>query len=157
MGNIDPIYRSQLGLINLAIVVTVPTILKYGLNKILEPFIADLNILSTEGVSVSISGVQKNFKGALLVFLADNLASNDLGGFKLSFSFAFRSCRSCLATKESYKSSFCSASFELRTESEQSEHLKQVAMLTGPTAEHFSKIYGIKCKFFFHVWWWITP
>ena len=140
LGNIDPIYRSQLRLINLAIVVTVPTILKYGLNKILEPFIADLNILSTEGVSVSISGIQKNFKGALLVFLADNLASNDLGGFKLSFSFAFRSCRSCLATKESYKSSFCSASFELRTES---EHLKQVAMLTGPTAEHFSKIYGI--------------
>ena len=103
--------------------------------------------------------MQKNFKGALLVFLADNLASNDLSGFKLSFSFAFRSCRSCLATKESYKRSFYPPSFELRTES---EHLKQLAMLTGPTAEHFSKIYGINRRLAlldincFLVWWWIT-
>ena len=72
------------------------------------------------------------------MFLADNLAKIDLVGFKLSFSFDFRSCRSCLATKESYKSIYSPASFELRTKS---EHLKQLAMLNCPTAEHFSKTY----------------
>ena len=87
LGNIDPIYRSQFRLINLAIIATVPIIEKYGLNKVLEPFISDLNTLSTKGIIVS--GVSRTYKGALLVFLADNLASNDLGGFKKSFSFAF--------------------------------------------------------------------
>ena len=143
LGNIAPIYRSQLRLINLAIIATVPIIEKHGLNKILEPFISDLNVLSTKGVNVTISGVQRTYKGALLMFLADNLASNDLGGFKMSFSFSFRSCRSCLATRESYRKSFASDNFELRTES---EHLKQLTMLNGPTAEHFSKTYGINKK-----------
>lgn len=141
MGNIAPIYRSQLRLINLAIVATVPIIEKYGLNKILEPFLSDLNVLSTEGVNVSFSGLQKTYRGALLVvFLADNLASNDLGGLKKSFSFAFRSCHSCLATRESYRESFTSDEFELRIDP---THRKQLTMLSGPTAEHFSKTYGI--------------
>lgn len=100
LGNIAPIYRSKLRHINLAIVATVPVIEKYGLNKILEPFISDLNILSSEGICIPAS--KHIYKGALLAFLADNLASNDLGGFKLSFSFSFRSCRSCLATQESF-------------------------------------------------------
>ena len=143
LGNIAPIYRSQLRLINLAIVATVSIIEKHGLNKILEPFLSDLNILSTQGVSVHVSGTQKTYKGALLVFLADNLASNNLGGFKMSFSFAFRSCRSCLVTRDSYRKSFTCDDFELRTEI---KHRKQLTMLSGPTAEHFSKTYGINEK-----------
>lgn len=140
LGNIAPIYRSQLRLINLSLVATVPIIEKHGLNKILEPFISDLNLLSTQGITLSVCGLQKTYKGALLAFLADNLASNDLGGFKKSFSFAFRSCRSCLATQESYRDNFSCNKFQLRTEI---EHRKQLKMLNGPTAQHFSKTYGI--------------
>ena len=40
LGNIDPIYRSQFRLINLAIITTVPTIEKYGLNKVSESAVA---------------------------------------------------------------------------------------------------------------------
>ena len=145
LANIDPKYRSQLRLINLVIVAAVPIIEKHGLNKVLEPFIVDLNILSTKGINVSISGVEKNYKGALLSFLADNLASNDLGGFKKSFSFSFRSCRTCLATKESFRNSFTSEEFELRTET---NHLRQLELLNGDkdTAAHYSKTYGINMK-----------
>ena len=81
VGNISPKYRSQLRLINLAVVATVPIVEKYDLNEILQPFITDLNILSSTGISISVNGVKQTFKGALLSFLADNLASNDLGGF----------------------------------------------------------------------------
>ena len=143
LGNIAPLYRSQFRLINLAIVATVPIIEKYGLNKVLEPLIADLNTLSTEGVTVSIRGSNRTYKGALLVFLADNLASNDLGGFKKSFSFAFRSCRSCLATRNSFRNSFTSDDFIPRTAREHEKHLLK---LNGPTAEHFSKTYGVNTK-----------
>lgn len=114
LGNIAPQYRSQLRIINLAIVATIPVIEKHGLDKVLEPFITDLNTLATKGITVSVCGEIKNFKGALLAFLADNLASNDLGGFKKSFSFSYRCCRTCLATKDSLKTSFTAENFELK-------------------------------------------
>lgn len=78
LGNISPQLRSQLKFINLAIVATVPVIEKYGLDKVLEPYIKDLNSLSTNGITVTIFGKQHTLKGVLLTFLADNLASNDL-------------------------------------------------------------------------------
>ena len=76
LANIAPKFRLQLKLINLAIVATVPIIEKYGLT----------------GISVSVHGMPRQFKGVLLAFLADNLAANDLGGFKKSFSFSFCCC-----------------------------------------------------------------
>ena len=113
--NIAPNFKSQLRLINLAVVATVPIIEKYGLDSVLKPFITDLNTLATTGISVSLGGVTQMFKGALLAFLADNLASNELGEFKKSFSFSYRFCRTCLATHDSYSSCFTSDGFELRT------------------------------------------
>ncbi len=79
---------------------------KHGLDQILQPFIQDLNVLATCGLTITVNGVEKTFKGALLAFLADNLASNQLGGFKLSFSFAFRFCRTCLVTTPTLSSGF---------------------------------------------------
>ena len=65
----------------------------------------DLNCLATEGVKCAINGKERVFKGALLAFLADNLASNALGGFKLSL-FSYRYCRTCLLPKDKVTSSF---------------------------------------------------
>ena len=98
LGNVAPKFRSRLRLINLAIVATIPVIEAHGLNKILQRFVDDINELTEVGVSVTINGTPKTFKGALLAFLGDNLAMNDLGGFKKFFSFSFRSCRTCLVT-----------------------------------------------------------
>ena len=85
LGNIAPEYRSQLKVINLAIIATVPLIEKHGLDEVLKPFFNDLNTLTTTGISVSVNKVPRIFKGGLLAFLADNLASNDLGGFIFLF------------------------------------------------------------------------
>ena len=38
----------------------------HGLDSILEPFLSDLNTLSSEGISVSVCGAPRIFKGALL-------------------------------------------------------------------------------------------
>lgn len=126
-------------MINLAIVATVPIIEKHDLDMVLKPFIADLNTLSTTGISLSVQGIPRMFKGALLTFLADNLASNDLGGFKKSFSFIFHSCRTCFVTRDTTTSSFVSEGFEKR---ENSVHHRQCEMLDGPTASHYSKTYA---------------
>ena len=143
ISNIKPSSRSKLKMINLAIAATVPVIEKYGLDVVLQPFVRDLNILATTGLEVNICGGVRKFKGALIAFLADNLASNDLGGFKKSFSFSFRSCRACLVTRDTLSNGFVSGAFDLRTHE---NHVKQVELLNGPASSHYSKTYGINRK-----------
>lgn len=143
LGNIHPKFRSSLRAINLALVATVPIIEKYGINQFLQPFLSDLEVLQTSCVKVSIRGVEHTFKGALLAFLADNLASNTLGGFKLSFSFSFRSCRSCLVPNTKLSDSFFSEGFIPRSKE---NHEEQCKLLQGPLSEHYSKTYGINFR-----------
>lgn len=140
LGNIHPKFRSTFRAINLAIVCTKPVIEKYGLDKIMEPLIRDLNILATTGVSVCINGVERLYKGALLTFLADNLASNELGGFKLSFSFSFRFCRTCLTKYDEISEKYTYDEVVHRT---LAVHEEQCTQLVGPAKNHFSKTYGI--------------
>ena len=140
LGNIHPKFRSSLCVINLLLVATIPVIERHGIDKILQPFITDLDVLATTGVTVPIKGSERTFKGALLVFLADNLASNFLGGFKLSFSFSFRCCRSCLVTNDKLSSSFFSDKFVRRSKEKHEDHCKA---LEGPLGNHYSKTYGI--------------
>ena len=92
------------------------------------------------GVSVEVDGVLRTFKGGLLCFLADNAASNAIGGFKESFSFSFRFCRSCMATRDSYRMHFVPNAFRKRTES---DHRTQCDEVEGLLGEHYSKTYGI--------------
>ena len=82
LGNIHPKYRSSLRVIHLLIAATVPVIERHGLDKVLEPFARDLKTLLADGVTISCNGSSRTYKGALLAFLADNLASHALGGFK---------------------------------------------------------------------------
>ena len=60
-----------------------------------------------------------------------------------SFSFSFCCCRSCLATRDTIFTHFCSDDFDSRT---QDEHLRQTEMLNGPLENHYSKTYGINRK-----------
>ena len=140
LGNIHPTYRSTLRTIQFVLAATCPVIENYGLDIILKPFIDDLQILASDGIAVSIGGEEKVFRGALLVFLADNLASHSLGGFKESFSFAMRICRTCMITSSCYKNQYDLSSISLRsTES----HEAQCSQLNGELHEHYSKTYGI--------------
>ena len=140
LANIHPKHRSQLKNINLAIVATVPVIEKHGLDNVLEPFISDLNALANTGVTVTIRGVSRTFKGALLTFLADNLASNDLGGYKKSFSFSYRFCRTCLVTHDTLSRYFTS---DLYTKRDMNTHLACIDEVEGDNTGHYSKTYGI--------------
>ena len=140
LGNIHPKFRSTFRAINLAILATKPVLEKHGIDAVLQPFIEDCNKLATTGVSVCVKGADRVFKGALLAFLADNLASNELGGFKLSFSFSFRCCRTCLVVHEDMSKEFNSDGVLLREHSNHENHCKE---LKGPTAAHYSKTYGV--------------
>lgn len=100
---------------------------------------------------------QRVFKGALLAMLADNLASNALGGFKLSFSFSHRYCRTCLLPKDDITSFDSSNYVPCCTD----DHEKQCKLLEGPNGSHYSKTYDLRSclldvKYFSFFWWWTT-
>lgn len=78
--------------------------------------------------------------GALLDFLADTLASYQIGRFKLSMAWAFRICQTCLATTTSARTSFNSKAFQLRTIE---QHMKQCDLVEEPTGNYYSTTYGI--------------
>ena len=139
LGNIHSKYRSSLRVINLVIAATTPIITKHGLDLILQPFIHDLQTLATDGIVITTNGSEQTFYGALLMCLGDNLESNALGGFKESFSFTFRFCRTCYVTNTTYKTP-CSAELELRSDD---KHRRECALVSGPMHDHYSKTYGI--------------
>jgi hypothetical protein len=143
LGNVHPKFRSSLKVIHLIATATAPVIEKHGIDCILKPFLDDIRKLESTGVSVTIRGVPRTFYGSLLVFLADNLASHLLGGFKESFSFATRICRTCNASQDTYRTSFNSNDFLLRTEH---QHKIQCDLLQGSLLSHFSQSYGINQK-----------
>ena len=78
LENIDPKFRSSLRVIHLAIAATVPVFEKHGIDMIMKPYVKDLHTLATEGIVVNVNGIERTFRGALLAFLADNLASHAL-------------------------------------------------------------------------------
>ena len=59
LGNIIPKYRSKLKAINLAIVAKVSIVEAHGLRNVLEPFITDINTLSTTGIDIVFNGKTK--------------------------------------------------------------------------------------------------
>ena len=78
----------------------------------------------------------------LLCFASDNIASNMLGGFKESFSFAYCFCRTCLATAKSFQQHFVSEHFQARNDDNHKEHCNDVE-LAGPIGDHYLKTYGV--------------
>ena len=109
------------------------------MNEILKPFVRDLNILSSTSITVLTNSINCTYKGSLLAFLADTQASQVLGGFKKSVS-AFRMCRTCMASLNTFPIKFNSNEFQMRTTE---VHKGQCDKITGPHSDHYSKVYEI--------------
>uniref|UniRef100_A0A1X7VG36 Uncharacterized protein n=1 Tax=Amphimedon queenslandica TaxID=400682 RepID=A0A1X7VG36_AMPQE len=80
------------------------------------------------------------YKGALVAFLADNLASHTVGGFKQSMSFARHFCCSCMATKDDSRKHFTAEKFKSRTPE---EHKVMCTKIMSDTTGEKSTNYGI--------------
>ncbi len=140
LGNIRPLYRSVLKAIFLVAVAKSSTIKANGIDCILEPFLKDLKTLHDTGITIQCAGKDEVWKGVLLAFLADNLAAHELGGFKESFSFSRRFCRSCLTDKNQSHLHFQEDQFVIRTTD---SHVDQCSRLNGPDRMTVSVEYGI--------------
>lgn len=78
-----PLYRSSTDIIIQLVILCKSTDVKYfGIDKVVEPLIKDLNVLATDGVSVR----GETFVSCLSFISGDNSGSNMIGGFVDSFS-----------------------------------------------------------------------
>ena len=142
LGNIRPLYRSSLKAHYLISVAKHGDIVKYGIDKVLQPFVEELKVLYCDGINVCVNGQEVTFYGGLLAFLADNLAAHSIGGFKESMSFALRICRTCMITPGLMQDNryFVESNCVLRTPE---THFEQCSKLNGPLCGHYSTTYGI--------------
>ncbi len=95
-------------------------------------FVESIISLFKNGLDISFEG-KRNYKVGLLAFLADNLGAHFIGGFKESMSFAYRICRTCMATTQ-IQTSFLESQFKLRTAT---EHMQQVKSLNDATSVEY--------------------
>jgi hypothetical protein len=98
LGNLRPESWGLLQTIQLVTLVKTKYVSKYGICKILEPFMESILKLE-EGHCFTVKGEQQVFYGSLLAVCADNLASQFIGGFK-ALHAGMRKCRYCLAIDE---------------------------------------------------------
>lgn len=119
---------------------------KYGVHRILQPFVEELQILGGDlGHHFDIHGGTICLRGALLAVVADTPASNLLGGYKESVGGAKRKCRHCMADFNAIQSLFTEEQFDLRNEELHEYHLRQ--MQENPSLhQHYSKEYGVVAR-----------
>lgn len=146
LANIDPKLRTSQNSIFLLAIVKAKLIKKFGLEKLLKPFIDDIKILRTRGISVTVDGEELLFKGSLLFCAGDTPASAFLGGFKESVS-SIRLCRTCLVRKEEWKSNFMD-DFTHRSAESHREHVEAVTDQTASNvvSSFWKRRYGVNSK-----------
>lgn len=109
---------------------------EYGIDSFLAPFVEDLKVLYLDGIS----HIGMMVYGALLAFLADNLAAHLVAGFKQSYSFGLRICRSCMVTPPLLQTCLNENNCHLRTPE---EHEEICHLLESLLASHYFVTYGV--------------
>ncbi len=95
LGNLHPKYRSKLDLIQLAGLAKSMDAKSFGLQRLLDPIIAEIKILERTGITIEFENQVHTFRGTVAFYSADNLGAHDIGGFPLNFSTVLRLCRFC--------------------------------------------------------------
>jgi hypothetical protein len=99
--NFPEYVRANLKSINLAAIARSEDICEFGFCTVLEDFIMGVNQLQSDnGLEINLNGVKKIVHGVLVTLNGDGLALNTIGGFKASFAFASRPCRTCNISQE---------------------------------------------------------
>ena len=141
VGNIPRKYLSALRNIHLVLLCPSVVAKKYGLEVVLQNAISDIRTLESDGISVHYGGHVYHFHGTVVSVSGDNLASHELGGFRMCFSSG-RICRYCMITYDTMKNftSESDAGFPiLRTQSVHEMHVKSVV-----NDSSLSAVYGVR-------------
>jgi hypothetical protein len=113
VGNIETKHWSSLSNIHLALLCKYKIVKTVGYQKVLEPLLADIKLLETEGIELEIDGRFFHVFGSIVTFSGNNLTSHAIAGFNESFTYG-RVCRYYMADNSCLKNLNCEASCQLR-------------------------------------------
>lgn len=140
LRNLSPSLNSSLMNIHLISLFHSQDAKKYGIDKILAPFIDDVKVLEQSGMDVSFT--EQPLYGTIAQITGDNLGLNSVLGYVESFS-ANCYCRMCLTDKVSAQTVFSEDDprLKLRTKITNEEHYKY--LVDNPRE---NSCFGIKCN-----------
>nr|XP_023651449.1 uncharacterized protein LOC111835405 isoform X2 [Paramormyrops kingsleyae] len=132
LANIPSQYRSNLHVIQLALLCKVPDLQKCGYESVLSPLLKDLSTLEQDGIFIETLG--HCVRGTVFCVAADNLAAHGLAGFVQSFRGPYV-CRFCCCTVDQIQSTEVSeGEFSVRTRACHDLHVQNVVQ--GENASH---------------------
>lgn len=118
-----------------------------AVDKILDQFVEEIEILESEGININYNGQTHNLKGSLLFCVEDTPAAALLGDFKESVA-AFRPCRTCMTDKDQWKKYFHERNFHLRDKDNHEMHIAAISdtSLSKTTLNYWKRLFGINRK-----------
>jgi hypothetical protein len=145
LANVPPQFRSQLHNIFVVGIARSKDIRLFGLGQILHDFVTTINRLRTTGITFRVCGKDRLVHGDLVFAVCDSPAAAQLGGFKESSSFAWKTCRRCNCDADSVHKYHIASQYESRDMTTHMEQCKVLedATLSKANKEYWSKIYGI--------------
>ncbi|XP_045030405.1 uncharacterized protein LOC116935148 [Daphnia magna] len=139
LGNLERKHRSSFKSMFVISIFHNTVMTRFGLNVLLRPLVDDIKKLEL-GVNMSVGGKSTIVRGTLAAIVADNLASHQIGGFKVGFGKGFRKCRFCLGTSEDIKNKCFDNEFFPRTKIQHEQHCS--SLHSEELRDHFQRTYG---------------
>lgn len=140
LGNLERKHRSSFKSMFVISIFHNTVMTRFGLNVLLRPLVDDIKKLEL-GVNMSVGGKSTIVRGTLAAIVADNLASHQIGGFKVGFGKGFRKCRFCLGTSEDIKNKCFDNEFFPRTKIQHEQHCS--SLHSEELRDHFQRTYGV--------------
>ena len=146
LANIPPYMRSKWCSINLLGIIKTKYLVRHGLEPFLRDFISTVKDLSNQGVTLTIQNEQRLLRGSLIGVLGDQPATNFMGGYKISGSFAFKPCKTCAVSNNQMKILTDSQLLKERSQDLHRRRCAELDSMTKRNRKYFSKMWGINSK-----------
>ena len=125
LANFGPKYRSKLAAVRLLAIVNAKYVKKYGIERIIEPIIKDINILHG-GSIMTVNGIEKIVFGKVLVCAGDTLGQHLWDGYKEGVGFSIHKCRNCYCLFLKMQQEFLEEAFVLRTQARYNKECEEI-------------------------------
>jgi hypothetical protein len=97
IGNLEQKHLSTMQSIHVVAIANAVLVKKYGLSAVFSKIADEISLLESQGIKVTVDGRLHNMFASLAAVCGDNLASHEVGGFRMCFNSG-RVCRYCMVS-----------------------------------------------------------
>ena len=143
LANLSPKLRSRHCAIRLLAISNSKFVKKYGISKIMDPIVRDLNKLF-HGVNLQYKSESFDIFGKVVICTGDTLGQHLWGGLKEGVVASFQKCRTCYCQFDEMQNNFKEELFALRTKASYNDECSRIEnALNDNIKNNLRTIYGI--------------